>query len=140
MSGSAKTISVLRGEVDRLAAGGKFDATNATKLLTMAVLQLEDWQQAYYGVYEERLKLGKQVATNRELLSAMAMLLEIGEKAVRGEINEYAPIEFMRDVAPFKNLFASVYGLDSAGGVLPVRKLRKKTRKQCDELAKGMHA
>ena len=135
MGANAGSIKVLREEVDRLAAGGEFDRAKATKLLTMAVLQLEDWQQAYYEAWEERGKFARQCTTNKELLTAMSMLLDIGEKAVRGEINEYAPIEFMRDVAPFKNLFASVYGTDSVGVPLPARKMRKKTREKIEQVA-----
>lgn len=41
------------------------------------------------------------------------MLLDVGQRAVKGEISEYKPIEFARDVAPFKNLFATIYGFDT---------------------------
>jgi hypothetical protein len=135
MGAKALAIKALRDEVDRLANGGDLDKVNATRLLTMATLQLEDWQQAYYEAWEDRLKFAKQCTTNGELLAALGMLLDVGQRVVKGEIDKYSPIEFARDVAPFKNLMATIYGLDPVGGELPVRKLRKKTRQKIEQVA-----
>ena len=79
------------------------------------------------------MDFAKRVTTAEELLAAIAMLLDVGHKAVRGEISAYKPIEFARDTAPFRNIMATVYGLDPVGGTT-TRKLKKKTVEKLKEL------
>ena len=125
MNAKAHTVVGLRAELERVTSGGNIDRAGYTHWLTLAVTQLEDWQQAYLACDDERGDFAKRCTSAAQLISGLSIGLDVMQRACRGEIDVGKPIEFARDTAPFRNIMATMYGLGSCGEDLPKRKTRK---------------
>lgn len=125
MNAKTSAIVELQAELDRVRAGGNIDRDGYTHFLTVAVGQLEGWRDAYYEANSQRNDFARQCTSNEGVLQAMSLLLDVMQRACRHETDATQPIEFARDMAPFKNVMRTVYGLGSCGEELPKRKPRK---------------
>lgn len=125
MNAKTSAIVELQAELDRVRGGGVINPGGYTHFLTVAVGQLEDWRDAYYEANGQRNDFARQYTSNEATLQAMGMLLDVMQRTCRHEIDTTQPIEFARDMAPFKNVMRTVYGLGPCGEELPKRKPRK---------------
>lgn len=122
MSAKAYSVRQIQAELDRVSAGGEIDRAGYCKWLQLAALQLEDWRQAFHEQAEERRDFAKRAIAAENLLASLGQLMEVGFHAARSELTAAQAIEFARDRAPFRNIMASMYGLDEVGGELPKRR------------------
>lgn len=122
MSAKAYSVRQIQAELDRVSSGGDIDRAGYCKWLQLAALQLDDWRQAFHEQADERTAYAKRAIAAESLLAALGQLMEVGFHAARSELTATQAIEFARDKAPFKNLMATMYGLDEVGGELPKRR------------------
>jgi len=122
MSAKAYSVRQIQAELDRVSNGGDIDRAGYCKWLQLAALQLEDWRQAFNEQSDERTDFAKRAVAAETLLAALGQLLEVGFHAARNELFASQAIDFARDQAPFKNIMATLYGLDEVGAELPKRR------------------
>lgn len=122
MSAKAYSVRQIQAELDRVSDGGDIDRAGYCKWLQLAALQLEDWRQAFNEQADERTDFAKRAVAAETLLAVLSQLMEVGHHAARGELSAMQTIEFARDKSPFKNIMATLYGLDEVGAELPKRR------------------
>jgi len=125
MSAKAYSVRQIQAELDRVSSGGDIDRAGYCKWLQLAALQLEDWRQAFNEQSDERTDFAKRAVAAETLLAALGQLLEVGFHAARNELSASQAIDFARDQAPFKNIMATLYGLDEVGAELPKRRSKR---------------
>lgn len=125
MSAKAYSVRQIQAELDRVSNGGEIDRAGYCKWLQLAALQLEDWRQAFNDQSEERTDFAKRAIAAETMLASLGQLLEVGFHAARSELTALQAIEFARDKAPFRNLMATMYGLNEVGAELPKRRSRR---------------
>lgn len=136
MSAKGNAVKQLRDEISRVIAGGDIDRAPYVHFLTLAAEQIEDWQLVFHESDAERDKYFAQAKRGEELIGNVGAMLKVAYRACAGELDANAPIEFACDQAPFKNLFATMYGLDSVGAELPKRRSKAKAAKTVNGGAK----
>lgn len=68
----------------------------------------------------------RETATKQaEMLAALGALLRVAGRAARMEATAHEVIEAATDKTPFRNLMATMYGLDAVGAPLPPKRRRK---------------
>lgn len=126
MSAAVRHISEFDEEIKRVTEGGDITREKYIGMLTLAKCQLEDWRDLHVETWDERVACAKELSRYKNIIASCEIALDIVQKAMREEVSAERPIEFMRDVSPFKNIMSAAYGLNSLGMPLPEKRRRKK--------------
>ena len=90
------------------------------------LLRLEMTREALREADAERAEYLEHAKSGKELLCAIGAVLDVASRACRAEATAHDVIEVAVDKGPFKNLMATMYGLNEVGGELPAKRQRRK--------------
>lgn len=125
-------MNVVRAEqalsdlADMIERGEPFDRKEAVRLIREGVVQWQRWWEAWHESRDEIEQMEPELTRLRELVAAMGMMFDVAQRAAHAEIEPAEALHIARDIAPFKNLFATMYGLDPIGAPLPKRRRKAK--------------
>ena len=109
---------------DRLACAGQV-ATKDLRTIRAASVQMENWFIANSELREENGDAIKRVQEQDDALRSLADVFFHAGKFARGEITMDAFADGTKDMAPFRNIMAGMYGLNPVGGAPPAKRARK---------------
>jgi hypothetical protein len=90
------------------------------------LLRMEMTREALREADADRAEYLRQAEAGKELLCALGAVLDVASRACQAEATAHDMIEIATDKVPFKNLMATMYGLNEVGGELPVKRQRRK--------------
>lgn len=112
--------------MDWLRGVARDERNEHARLALDQLLRMELTREALKEADEERAEYFQQANSGKELLYAVGAVLDVASRACRAEATAHDVIEVAVDKGPFKNLMATMYGLNEVGGELPAKRKRRK--------------